>query len=115
MARRGFIREARRNLLWQAVIASDAKQSTVRAASHGSLRACHNIIECKSLWKNISIFDFNKVCGYAYIYSALRKAPLDDITVTFIADPYPRSLFAYLRRLGYAVKEIWAVFLQGIR
>ena len=80
----------RRKLLWQA--RSD----------------CHNIIEYKSPWKNISIFDFNKVCGYAYIYSATHKVPLEEITVTFIADPYPRKLFTSLRRLGCAVKETWA-------
>ncbi|MDR0683772.1 MAG: hypothetical protein LBF83_01395, partial [Spirochaetaceae bacterium] len=68
----------------------------------------YNIIEYKSPRDNVSIFDFNKVCGYAYIYSAINKVPLEEITVTFIADPYPRKLFASLRRLGCAVKETWA-------
>jgi hypothetical protein len=67
----------------------------------------HNIIEYKSPRAYVSVFDFNKVCGYAYIYSALRKTPLEDITVTLIEDHYPRKLFAYLNRLGCSIEETW--------
>jgi uncharacterized protein (DUF2249 family) len=65
----------------------------------------HNIIEYKSPKDYVSIFDFHKVFGYAYIYSALGAIPLEDITLTFVEDHYPRDLFKYLTESGYRIEK----------
>jgi hypothetical protein len=65
----------------------------------------HNILEYKSPKDYVSVFDFNKVFGYAYIYSALNEAPLEEITITFIEDHYPVKLFKYLTGVGYRIEK----------
>jgi hypothetical protein len=65
----------------------------------------HNIIEYKSPKDYVSIFDFNKVFGYAYIYSALSDVPLENITITFVEDHYPVKLFKYLTGAGYRIEK----------
>ena len=52
----------------------------------------HNIIEYKRPSAYISIHDFNKVCGYAYFYSALHKVDVRDITITFAGNRYPSKV-----------------------
>ena len=56
----------------------------------------HNLVEFKSETDSLSIRDFNKVIGYAYIYSSFTDVPLSDITVTFALTIYPEALEKYL-------------------
>jgi hypothetical protein len=65
----------------------------------------HNILEYKSPKGYISVFDFHKVLGYAYIYSALNGIPLEDITITFVEDHYPVKLFKHLIGVDYRIEE----------
>jgi hypothetical protein len=65
----------------------------------------HNILEYKSPKDYVSIFDFNKVLGYAYLYSALHGVSLEDITITFVEDHYPVKLFKYLIGVGYRIEK----------
>ena len=56
----------------------------------------HNLVEFKSETDSLSIRDYNKVMGYAYIYSSFSVIPLSDITVTFALTVYPEALEKYL-------------------
>ena len=67
----------------------------------------HNIVEYKSESDNLSIWDYHKVDGYAMIYSAFNKVPIDDITVNFVVTPKPTKLLGYLRDdRGFEVDEV---------
>ena len=67
----------------------------------------HNIFEYKSETDNLSIWDYNKVIGYAMIYSAFEEIPTEDITISFVVTPKPIKLFDYLiNSKGFEVDEI---------
>lgn len=57
----------------------------------------HNVFEYKSPTDYLSISDYNKVFGYAFLYSAFENVPIKDITISFIATKYPRELIKYLK------------------
>ena len=66
-----------------------------------------NVFEFKSEKDNLSIWDYNKVLGYAMIYSAFGGIPIDDITVSFVVTPKPVKLLKYLKTTrGFKVDEI---------
>ena len=58
----------------------------------------HNIFEYKSETDYLSIHDYNKVLGYALIYSAFEKADTSDVTVSFAISKHPRELLKHLAR-----------------
>jgi len=62
----------------------------------GRILKGHNIFEYKSEKDNLSIWDYNKVIGYAMIYSAFEKIAVDNITINFVVTPKPVKLFKYL-------------------
>ena len=67
----------------------------------------HNIFEYKSETDNLSIWDYNKVTGYAMIYSAFEEIPIEDITISFVVTPKPMKLFEYLiKDRGFEVEEV---------
>jgi hypothetical protein len=43
-----------------------------------------------------SVYDFYKVLSYTFLYAALNKTGINDLTVTVIETRYPRELFKYL-------------------
>jgi len=55
-----------------------------------------NIIEYKAPGDSLSVNDYNKVFGYAYIYAYLEKLDIREITVTFVASAHPDNVIAYL-------------------
>ena len=57
----------------------------------------HNIFEYKSEKDNLSIWDYNKVVGYAMLYSAFEEVPTEDITVSFVVTPKPVKLLDHLQ------------------
>ena len=66
-----------------------------------------NIFEYKSETHNLSIWDYNKVTGYAMIYSAFEKIPTEDITISFVVTPKPVKLFDRLvNDRGFEVEEV---------
>jgi hypothetical protein len=68
-------------------------------------RAC-NLLEYKSPDDYISVEDFYKVYGYACLYASLEKAPITDLTITFIESRYPEKLLEHLKNIrGYTVEE----------
>lgn len=56
----------------------------------------HNIVEYKSPTDYLSIHDYNKVKGYAYLYSAFEAVDLNQITVTFLVPEITLNLRSYL-------------------
>ena len=67
----------------------------------------NNIFEYKSETDNLSIWDYNKVTGYAMIYSAFEKIPIEEITISFVVTPKPMKLFDHLvNDRGFEVEEV---------
>jgi hypothetical protein len=56
-----------------------------------------NLLEYKSPEDYVSVGDFYKVLGYAFLYAALNRTPVEEMTVSIIESRYPRELFKYLR------------------
>lgn len=55
-----------------------------------------NIVEYKSPSDRLSSHDYNKVKGYAYLYSAFEKVPTNQITLTYIIPEITPSLMIFL-------------------
>jgi hypothetical protein len=54
-----------------------------------------NLLEYKSPEDYFSVYDFYKVLSYAYLYAALNKTDMRDMTISIIETRHPRELFAY--------------------
>jgi hypothetical protein len=57
----------------------------------------HNLVEFKSENDSCSVRDYNKVIGYAQLYSSFEDVPLSNITVTISLTMYPTALERYLK------------------
>jgi hypothetical protein len=55
-----------------------------------------NILEYKSPDDYFSVRDFYKVLSYAFLYAALNKTPVEDLTLSIIETRHPRELFKYV-------------------
>ena len=68
-----------------------------------------NIFEYKSPEDGLSIDDFYKAVGYAFIYKGydrkVDELPIENMTLTLVRHAYPRELIKTLKRSGFAVKE----------
>ena len=64
----------------------------------------HNIVEYKSPTDYLGIDDFYRVYGYACFYKADTQIAdfikLEEITVTYVCEKYPRKLLKHLRKRG---------------
>ena len=61
----------------------------------GRIFKSHNVFEYKSEDDSLSIWDYNKVAGYAMIYSAFNKISIRDITINFVITLRPIKLLDY--------------------
>ena len=57
----------------------------------------HNLFEFKSENDSLTVRDYNKVMGYAYLYASFTPAEVSDITVSFAVTKHPRELLAHLK------------------
>ena len=55
-----------------------------------------NIFEYKSESDSFSVWDYNRILGYAFFYSSFEKIPMSEITLTISLTMYPRELTRYL-------------------
>jgi hypothetical protein len=55
-----------------------------------------NLLEYKSPEDYFSVYDFYKVISYAYLYAALNRTGMKDMTVSIVETRHPRELFSYL-------------------
>jgi hypothetical protein len=60
-----------------------------------------NLLEYKSPDDYFSVYDFYKVLSYAFLYVALNKAPIDDLTLSIIETRHPRKLFEHIQGEGH--------------
>ena len=66
----------------------------------------YNVVEFKSEKDNLTIWDYLKVMGYAYLYASFEKIPIKAITVSFITKRHPRKLLKYLmEERQFKIKE----------
>ena len=77
----------------------------------GKIFRKYNIVEYKSPRDNLSIDDYFKAVGYAFIYKGLGKSvdqiPFNELTVTLLRYSYPRDLIKMLRAQGARVEEAY--------
>jgi len=62
----------------------------------GKIFKAINLFEFKSEKDSLTVNDYNKVMGYAYLYASSINANVSDITVSFAVTVHPRNLLAYL-------------------
>jgi len=62
----------------------------------GKIFRNHNIVEYKSETDGFSFWDYQKVLGYAFIYSSFEKVPMSDITISISLTIFPRELVKLL-------------------
>jgi len=65
-----------------------------------------NIFEYKSESVTFSRWDYNKVLGYAFLYSSFTKTPLTDITISIALTIYPQKLINFLEECGFKVSNV---------
>ncbi|MDR1030079.1 MAG: hypothetical protein LBL76_04330 [Treponema sp.] len=63
----------------------------------GAIFRTVNLIEYKSPKDHVSIADFHQVGAYARLYSVLNGVDIRDMTISFVAEAYPRELVHYLQ------------------
>lgn len=67
----------------------------------------HNVIEYKSPDDGMTIDDFFKTLGYAYLYKGLGEKvdqiPLEELTISLFRAIVPKQLFNKLAGYGYAI------------
>jgi len=69
----------------------------------GKIFKNHNIVEYKSETDSFSLWDYNKIFGYAFIYSSFEKVQMSDITISISLTIYPRELIKTLENRGLTV------------
>jgi hypothetical protein len=60
-----------------------------------------NVLEFKSPDDYFSVHDFYKVLSYAFLYAALNKTPMEDLTLSIIETRHPKKLFKYVEGAGH--------------
>ena len=66
-----------------------------------------NIFEYKSETDSFSVWDYNKILGYAYFYSSFERIPMSEITLSIALTMYPRELVKFLKNeRGLVVKGL---------
>jgi hypothetical protein len=56
----------------------------------------YNIVEYKSPTDSLSVNDYNKTKGYAYLYSAFKNLDPNQVTITFVIPKITPTLKRYL-------------------
>jgi hypothetical protein len=59
-----------------------------------------NLLEYKSPDDYFSVHDFYKVLSYAFLYAALNKTPIEDLTLSIIEARHPRELLKHVEEEG---------------
>ena len=102
-------------LLMDVLIIKKQKNVQIKK-SIGVIFKAHNIFEYKSETDYLSVWDYNKVMGYAMLYSAFENIPEDEITISFAITKHPRKLFEHLQnKRGIKISEAYpgVYYIQG--
>jgi len=82
----------------------------------GKIFRGHNLVEFKSEKDSFSVRDYNKVIGYAHLYSSFEDIPISDITITIALTMFPRELVKVLkheRQLNVRDMENGIYYVEG--
>jgi len=72
----------------------------------GKISKNHNIVEYKSEKDNFSFWDYQKILGYAFIYSSFEKVQMSEITISISLTIFPRELVKTLEvERGFTVQD----------
>ena len=75
----------------------------------GHIMRKYNVIEYKSPSDSLTIDDFYKTIGYAFIYKGLGatvdEVPLEELTVSLFRESHPRELFKKLEKSGHGIEN----------
>jgi CRISPR/Cas system CSM-associated protein Csm2 small subunit len=75
----------------------------------GHIMRKYNVIEYKNPNDSMSIDDFSKTLGYAFLLKGygetVNKIPMQELTVSMFRAKYPRELIAELKREGHDIEE----------
>ena len=84
-------------------------KDTVIDIDIGRIFRTYNIIEYKSPKDGLTIDDYIKTVGYAYLYKGLGASvdavPLSELTATIVRDTKPTELFRKLESEGGSIEE----------
>ena len=86
----------------------------------GRLFKTYNIIEYKSPKDGLTIDDYIKTVGYAYLYKGLGATvdavPLSELTATIVRDTEPTELFKKIKSEGGSIEEKYpgVFYITGI-
>ena len=86
----------------------------------GRLFKTYNIIEYKSPKDGLTIDDYIKTVGYAYLYKGLGATvdavPLSELTATIVRDTEPTELFKKIQRKGGSIVEKYpgVYYINGV-
>ena len=86
----------------------------------GRLFKTYNIIEYKSPKDGLTIDDYIKTVGYAYLYKGLGATvdavPLSELTATIVRDTEPTELFKKIQSEGGSIKEKYpgVYYINGV-
>ncbi len=76
----------------------------------GKIFRKYNIIEYKSPKDNLTVDDFFKTLGYAYIYKGLGESvnqiPLSELTISLVREKNPSGLFRELEKCNCRYEEV---------
>jgi len=73
----------------------------------GKIFKNHNLVEYKSETDSFDFWDYQKVLGYAYIYSSFERVQMSDITISISLTIYPRELIKTLEKdRGFTVENV---------
>ena len=71
----------------------------------GRIFKAHNIIEYKSEKDSFTQWDYNKLLGYALIYSSFEKVNLSNITISISLTKHPKKLVESLKAKGLKITQ----------
>jgi len=72
----------------------------------GKIFKNHNIVEYKSEKDNFSFWDYQKILGYAFIYSSFEKVQMSEMTISISLTIFPRELVKTLEaERGFTVQD----------
>ena len=86
----------------------------------GRLFKTYNIIEYKSPKDGLTIDDYIKTVGYAYLYKGLGATvdavPLSELTATIVRDTEPTELFKKIKSEGGSIEEKYpgVYYINGV-
>ena len=96
------------------------KKGTRIANQIGEIFRQHNVFEFKSPDDGLTIDDYIKTVGYAYLYKGLghtvNEIPLSELTVTLVRDVIPEGFFEAVEAEGGKVEETYpgVYYITGV-